>query len=490
MKKRSLLISSLVLLLFLNLPSLAQTLQNQPSSDYNPKASYDGPYKMNTWSVSIHGGPSMFFGDLREYDFWPVRKNGPNSRKESGVYQGGLTIHKQLSYLFGTRLDGSFGNLRGMKRRQYNRYFNADYQDVSLAGTVNLKALLLGSHKLKHWKVDAYAGIGRTFYDASAYDLTTKVLLRETGKRNDWMVPLGMSINYEIAKRFDIGFDFRLNYVNSDYLDATYGGDYDRTPLSEKHSFKIKDQNSSRKGSSSIDSYGYASFMLTYKLGKKPLKVQRENRNWDYRPQDGYYNLRYTDPKVLDKGPRIMTLQEMDSVAKANRPEEIDPRLLTDSDGDGVSDYFDKEPNSPEGSVVDGSGRVIDFDKFVKTALTSGAACNELFANIEFDTNKSTLKPESKKMLIQVATMMNKNGCRLQISGHSDRTSSDRYNMELSRKRVEAVKNHLIKEAGLKDPSKITVEHYGPFKPIANSDTREGLQKNRRVELKLLPSSF
>lgn len=488
MKKLTLLICSLVL--FLDLPSFAQSYQTPPAPDYNPKASYEGPYKMNTWSVSIHGGPSMFFGDLREYDFWPVRKNATDSRKESGIYQGGITIHKQLSYLFGTRLDGSMGTLRGMKRRQYNRYFKGDYQDVSLAGTVNLKALLLGAHKLKHWKVDAYAGIGRTFYDANAYDLTTDVQLRATEHRNDWMVPLGLSVNYEIAKRFDVGFDFRLNYVNSDYLDATYGGDYDRTPMYETHSFKIKDQKSSRKGSSSIDSYGYASVMLTYKFGKKPLKVQRANENWDYRPQDGYYNLRYTDPKILDKGPKILSLQEMDSVAKANRPEEIDARLLLDTDGDGVSDYFDKEANSPEGSVVDGSGRVIDFDKFVKTALSSGAACNEIFANIEFETNKTTLKPETKQMLNHVATMMNKNGCRLQISGHSDRRSSDRYNMELSRKRVDIVKNHLIKEAGLKDPNKIIVEYYGPFKPIANSDTREGLQKNRRVELKLLPSSF
>ena len=60
MKKLTLLICLLVL--FLDLPSFAQSPQTPPAPDYNPKASYEGPYKMNTWSVSIHGGPSMFFG--------------------------------------------------------------------------------------------------------------------------------------------------------------------------------------------------------------------------------------------------------------------------------------------------------------------------------------------------------------------------------------------------------------------------------------------
>ena len=487
MKKVSQLICSLALGALMSLPSFAQPLEQPNSPDYNPKASYDGPYKMNTWSISAHVGPSMFFGDLREYDFFPVRETNADSRKESGTFQGGLTINKQLSYWFGARLDGSIGNLKGMKRRQYNRYFEGNYGDVTLSGTVNLKGLLMGPNKMKRWKVDAYVGVGQVFYDATAYDLTGDVVLRETGKKNDWVVPTGLNINYEVTKRIDIGLDFRLNHTNSDYLDATYGGDYDRTPLSAGNSFKIKDQKTSRKGNSELDSYGYGSIQLTYKLGKKPLKVQKVDGKWDYKPEDGYYNLRYTDPRVLLKAPKILTLEEMDSVAKANRPKDIDPRLLLDTDGDGVSDFFDKEPNSPAGSVVDGSGRVLDFDSYVKNALASGVACSEIFANVEFETDKNGLSSESKEMLKNVANLMNKNGCRLQLAGHADRRATDRYNMALSRRRVDAVKNFLINEAGLSDPSKVIVDYFGAFKPIADSSTRDGLQKNRRVELKLLP---
>jgi OOP family OmpA-OmpF porin len=483
MKKVSQLIYSFALGALVALPSIAQPLEQPNSPDYNPKASYDGPYKMNTWSISAHFGPSMFFGDLREYDFWPVTKTSADRHKESGTIQGGISINKQLSYLFGARLDGSLGNLRGMKSRNYNRYFEGNYADVSLSGTVNLKGLLLGPNKMKRWKVDVYAGVGRVFYDATAYDLTGGVKVRETGKKNDWVIPTGLNVNYELTSRLDLGLDFRLNHVNSDYLDATWGGDYDRTPELNG----IKQRKSSRKGNSELDKYGYGAIQLTYKLGKKPLKVKKVDGKWDYKPEDGYYNLRYTDPKVLLKAPKILTLEEMDSVAKANRPKDIDPRLLLDTDGDGVSDFFDKEPNSPAGAIVDGSGRVLDFDSYVKNALATGAACSEIFANVQFETDKNVIKPEFQEILKNVAQLMNKNGCRLQLAGHADRRATDRYNMALSRRRVDAVKNYLINEAGLTDPSKVIVDYFGAFKPIADSSTKTGLQKNRRVELKLLP---
>lgn len=487
MKKVSLLIGSLALGALVALPLSAQQQPNSP--DYKTKAAYEGPYKLNTWSISAHFGPSQFFGDLREYDFFPVNKNNEDSRKEWGTLQGGISINKQLTYLFGLRLDGTLGNLKGMKRRIYNSYFEAKYFDAALSGTVNVKGLLFGPNKLKRWKMDAYAGIGQVWYDSKAYQLSGTqrgIELRTTdGYVNDWIVPLGFNINYELTKRLDLGLDFRINHANSDKIDATYGGfPDDRFDINKNDAGK----SISRKGTSELDKYGYGAIQLTFKLGKNPLKVAKQDGKYVYNPdQGGYYHLRYTDPKVLVKAPKILSLEEMDSVAKANRPADIDPRLLLDTDGDGVSDFFDKEPNSPAGSVVDGSGRVIDFDTYVKNALANGAACNEIFANITFDTDKNQIKPEHQEMLKNVAALINRQGCRLQLAGHADRRSSDRYNIALSRRRVEAVKNFLINEGGLKDQSKLITDYYGSFKPIADGASREGLKRNRRVELKLLP---
>lgn len=115
----------------------------EAQAQYNPKAPYEGPYKMNTWSLGVYAGPSQFYGDLREYDFWSVGTNNFDSQSERGTMHVGLTLGKQLTYLFGARLDVGGGNLKGMKRRIYQSYFNANYFQADVAATVNLKGLLL-----------------------------------------------------------------------------------------------------------------------------------------------------------------------------------------------------------------------------------------------------------------------------------------------------------------------------------------------------------
>jgi OmpA-OmpF porin, OOP family len=502
MKKVSLLVTTLLMGSLL-MEAQGQATSTSPSqSQYNPKAPYEGPYKLNTWSVSAYAGASQFYGDLRQYDFWPVSKNGFDSQSERGTYHVGVSVGKQLSYLFGARVDFGGGNLKGMKRRLYGSYFRGNYFQADITGTVNIKGLLFGPTKLKHWKMDIYAGAGQIWFRSTAYQLGSGRLQRRSDDsptlRNnvtefnkaaskytqEWSIPVGFTVDYELNKDFDLGLDFRLNNVNTEKLDATIGGDgssfYDGAGL------LYGNENSTPKGNSALDKYGFMTVKLTYKLGANKTRVTKQNGKYVYDPDgQGIYHLRYTDPKLLVKPPKILSLAEIDSVAKANKPKDIDPRLLTDTDNDGVSDFFDKEPNTPAGSIVTGGGQKIDFDKYVKDALP-GMACTEIFANILFDTDKAIIKPEFYDMLNKVVELMNKTQCRLQMAGHADRRANDRYNVALSTRRVSAVKQYLA-QAGLKDPNRVVVDAYGSFKPVADNGTKEGLSKNRRVELKLLP---
>ncbi|GAA4458949.1 hypothetical protein GCM10023189_31980 [Nibrella saemangeumensis] len=485
MKKVSLLVKALGLGTLISAGAYAQ---------YNPKASYEGPAKMNTWSLSIHGGPTQFFGDLREYDYYPVGLNNFDSASERGTYFGGLTVGKQLSHLFGLQLGGSYGTLRGMKRRQYFSYFRSEYLQGDLTGSVNLKSLLFGVNKMKHWKVDVYTGVGLMSFKSTAYELGTGRVRRYTGNtgdgvvrnasnRNTLVIPVGLGVHYELSPRFDLGLDIRYNRTNTEQLDATIGGDASSVfdPVGPRGSLTATEM---KRGNSNVDGYGYGAVMLTYKLGKRAIRVQKINGKYEYDTTLGTYHLRWTDPKSLIKPPVILTLEQIDSVAKANRPKDIDPRLLTDTDNDGVSDYFDRQPNTPAGSIVSGAGEAIDFDKYVSAALP-GVACAEIFTNVQFDTDKNVIKPEFYDMLNKVVELMNKTQCRLQLAGHADRRASDRYNIALSRRRVEAVRQYLVR-AGLNDPSRIVVDYFGSFKPVGDT-SRPGLTKNRRVELRLVP---
>ncbi len=460
-----------------------------------PNASYEGATRLNTWSISLQGGPTQFYGDLREYDFYPVGITNHDSATERGTYFGGLTINKQLSHLFGLQLGGSYGTLRGMKRRIYNSYFRADYANVDMTGSVNLKSLFLGPTKFKHWKVDAYAGIGVTFFRSTAYELGTGRVRRYTKDNpgdgtiqparfeRDWSIPMGIAVHYEVSRRFDVGLDFRVNHVNTERLDATIGG----------VTSSVFDQNGSRgsfdgtdlkQGESAKDKFGYGAIVLTYKLGAAPARVRKENNKFQYDNRAGKYHLRWTDPKLFEKPPVVVSMAQIDSVAKANRPSDIDPRLMMDTDHDGVSDYFDKQPQTPPGSVVSGAGESIDFERYVTAALPQ-MACAEIFANIQFDTDKAIVKPQYYETLDRVVALMNKTQCRLQLSGHADQRASDRYNMALSRRRVDSVRQYMIR-AGLTEPSRLLTDYFGAFKPI-DDDSPTGLFRNRRVELKLIP---
>ena len=109
-----------------------------------------------------------------------------------------------------------------------------------------------------------------------------------------------------------------------------------------------------------------------------------------------------------------------------------------------------------------------------------------ILRNIYFDFDKATFKTESYAELNMLENMMRSNpGMNVEISGHTDAIGTKDYNMYLSRKRAEAVKDFLTKK-GI-DARRIKAVGYGKTKPLAsNDDEREGRALNRRVEFKVL----
>ena len=102
---------------------------------------------------------------------------------------------------------------------------------------------------------------------------------------------------------------------------------------------------------------------------------------------------------------------------------------------------------------------------------------------LNFDFDKSVVKPQYFELLRNVKDYAEQNDLRLTIIGHTDSKGSDAYNMALGMRRAVAVRDKLI-EFGL-DPSRIlSVESRGESEPIAPNDTAEGRFENRRIEFK------
>lgn len=70
------------------------------------------------------------------------------------------------------------------------------------------------------------------------------------------------------------------------------------------------------------------------------------------------------------------------------------------------------------------------------------------------------------------------------IGGHADSTGPGRYNYQLARNRAESVAQYLILEKKI-DPMQVVTVSFGESSPMADNQTREGREKNRRVEIRV-----
>ena len=146
-----------------------------------------------------------------------------------------------------------------------------------------------------------------------------------------------------------------------------------------------------------------------------------------------------------------------------------------DSDGDGVADIDDRCP-SVKGTIENkGCPEIAKKDIQRITYLGS---------KIFFENNSEKLKVASLVQLDELARIINKyEASNLLIEGHADSNGGDAFNLNLSQKRTESVKNYLVQK-GISG-SRLTAIGYGESKPIASNKTALGRAKNRRVELKM-----
>ncbi len=105
--------------------------------------------------------------------------------------------------------------------------------------------------------------------------------------------------------------------------------------------------------------------------------------------------------------------------------------------------------------------------------------------NIFFAFDRSDLLPESYPELNKLVALMKEYPqMTVEISGHTDHMGSMEYNIILSHDRAGAVVRYLVSQ-GI-EPGRLSSKGYGKTKPIADNETEEGRQLNRRVEFKVL----
>jgi OOP family OmpA-OmpF porin len=156
----------------------------------------------------------------------------------------------------------------------------------------------------------------------------------------------------------------------------------------------------------------------------------------------------------------------------------------SDADQDGVCDGVDKCPDTPANVRVDRNGCPIEVSEKETELLDTGMI---RLQDVNFDTGKSTIKPESQKVLDEVGDILARwPELRIEIGGHTDSRGSDALNQTLSEARAKAVLDYILNTYPELKPEQFTSKGYGESLPIAPNNTQLGMAKNRRVEFKVL----
>jgi OmpA-OmpF porin, OOP family len=432
--KKSLLIISAVLL------SLSVSAQELDSAYVEPFSKIS---EFRTWSVGINGAFTMPFAD----DF-----STPNYQ-----YGYGGFIKKQILSTLGIQADFMAGkvNAENSLNNQYSQYTTKINWSASLSVNLILANI---NWRNRTGLILPYlsAGVGMMAYEPSLTDLAIPAVTTRYSQApiQSYFIPLAAGLKVKVAKGVNLDLSCVVNFVSTDNFDGLVLGN-------------VRDR------------FYYPRFGIEIALGSRD-KQQLATHN----PVASMRTEYLLQGQSLKK--ELMTQKIVNERLKTDLTNNIN-KVTTDSDNDGVADFYDKCVGTIAGTKVDGAGCPLILpkaeEKIVYVTDADKKVVKEAVNDLEFDFNSTRLRPSSFSSLNTLAQLLIEKGFNLKLEGHTDNVGPTDVNLKFSQDRAEAIKTYLIGRGV--NRSKIEAIGYGRERPIATNSTPEGRQQNRRVEFTL-----
>ncbi|MFZ4400144.1 MAG: OmpA family protein [Bacteroidales bacterium] len=409
---------------------------------------------LDNWSINVNGGASLFWGDVKQYKFYPVT----NYQNEWNASYG-FILTKKLSQTFELRGQFIKGNFTGT-RRPSHAYFNAQYNEYNINATLNLSRLFLGDDPCRRLNIYGIAGLGFIDYRSVKKLLGSDKFVASRGYSalgtvsekmvTESVIPLGFGIKYKLDSRFEVNLENIWTVVNSDLIDLTKGGfkydilSYTSVGITYKFNFRNNptifadcgDFTGSRSKKGSLGQAGY--------VEDKATNAEKDSLN---------AKLKKLEDRLNDQDSKIKELENRPKET-AVAPAEINIEALKASIYNSIMDTLKR--SSPS------------------TIISSGYMQFSVF----FDVNKFNIKvDEMRKVAAMAEHMKTDANLKLKIIGNADQTGSVEYNNYLSKKRAEEVYNTLITKYGV-DKSRLSYEAKGKDEPFSKNQ----ISVNRRVD--------
>ncbi len=432
-------------------------------------------------------------------------------------FLGRLFLRLQLNQTFDMELSGGYGWLEGKD------YGDNDYKTNMIP--VELR-LMLTPFTDNVWNPYAYVGFGGSWYDLETPPINPAPTPDDKLKDFSFLIPVGIGTEIALSKSVVIDLVAGYNALMNDWSNGVSSNDKNKWlhDWDRYASYGLSISYVGEDCGSDVDDDGLGK-CEEEELGTDPYNADTDADGLN----DGEEVMKYnTDPlksdsngdgltdgekvKIYDLDPNKWdydddTLNDYDEI-KSHRTDPKNP----DTDGDGLNDGEEinqhrTNPNKSDtdldalndyAEVVtyrtdplkkDTDGGTIEDGKEVKRGTDPLDPSDDVVKiavpivldGITFETGSAEITPSSASRLKQaLKTMESHPDILVEIRGYTDNTGSRAFNMQLSQRRAESVKNWLVNQ-GVKS-SRITARGFGPDNPIASNKTAEGRRKNRRIE--------
>ena len=472
-----------------------------------------------TWGIGVDVGNSFSMMDMYNFEATDYDNWGSMGGFELGA---SLKVEKWYSSLFGMQGQAAWQEMSGTKK-EYG------FETSSYRLNFNLLLNLTGvgapnKTKLRRSAWIAHAGLGAlwnkpslyTIHDPNSSNLLSDpmFLYRLTGDgssnylnpdtkeswNNDAFANIGLEYRWRFAEFWDLKIGTQALLF--------FGDNVDGSQTLELEEPNVRNSSPKYFQNTSSDASLYTSIGVNWYIGGKKNK--------------GSEVIIYANP-LTNLERRVSTLEE-----NVNK-------IMEDGDNDGVSDYFDKDPETPEGYIVDGSGVAQDTDKdgipdeldddpystkgaqvdangveydqdadgipdakdleqntptgqlvnfqgvSIKDRIGGGGGNDSYFLpSVYFDFNKSLVTKANYQRMAVIANYMKANpNAKLEVVGHTDPIGTESYNTNLSERRAKAVVKALVNDFDM-DESRLEVTAKGESELVSKRN-----DINRRVEFRI-----
>ncbi|MFT6208186.1 MAG: OOP family OmpA-OmpF porin [Colwellia sp.] len=302
----------------------------------------------------------------------------------------------------------------------------------------------------------------------------------------DWQqIESGKSLGIDLQKIINERWDIRLELAKTRY-DIENGNDKDYgTRAGIDAIYKVEDSSfylfTGVKRFNNVRSYNAANVGAGYNLQiNDRFSLYSEAavyRDLDYGQTDQGIKLgvKYTfgDVKKSPVVNKAVVNKPVMETMKSTTPV-VKKVMMADTDSDGVSDNNDRCANTPANVKVDSQGCTLYSEKSVEIKL-----------NVIFENNSSLVKPAMIDDVQRLADFMKEyQNTSVVIEGHSSAKGSEKYNLMLSQKRADTIKNLLINKFSI-DASRLSAKGFGETQLIAQGTSLADNSVNRRVVAKI-----